>query len=44
MFWAADLVAWKLIDASAITVVEPTVLTMGRRFTVPDEGGRVVSN
>ncbi len=36
--WArgiADLVAWELVDASAITVVEATMFTIGRGFAVP---------
>ena len=31
----ADLVARELVDASAITVVEATMLAMGRGFGVP---------
>lgn len=31
----ADLVAWELVDASAITVVEATMFTIGRGFAVP---------
>ena len=34
--WTADLVAWELVDASAITVVEPTMFTVGRWFAVPE--------
>ena len=38
MRWKADLVTWELVDASAITVVEPTMFAMGRGFAVPGEG------
>ena len=34
----ADLVAWELVDASAIAMVEPTMFAVGRGFAVPEEG------
>lgn len=34
-----DLVAWKLVDASAVTVVEATMFTVRWGFTVPEERG-----
>lgn len=32
-----DLVAWELIDASAITVVKASVFAIGWGFAVPEE-------
>ncbi len=37
-WWKADLVARELVDASAVTVVEPTVFAIRRGFAVPKEG------
>lgn len=36
-YWTADLVAWELVDTSAITVVQPAMFAVGRGFGVPRE-------